>query len=686
MPTPYKRVKTDQLPGSPPYPPLNQLANVNARAKPVKSRSRAHAVVGTNRRPRAQQKTVKMLEEMPLDVLYEICSHLDPCNLLALTRTSKGLRTVLTQRNCAFIWRASRALVGLLDPVKSFGMSEPAFASILFSTHCHGCGKAGGNFKILWPVPVRYCPSCKEAKFGEATDRVQAIALVADFEVSDLVLFTRMNKKEVQLWHLPQLEKIEANLVTPQDADEKRRYVQGQVDYVAAWKEHVPALVAWLQDYREKMKVEVEVLQRKRCVAAMARLRAAGWNYEVDMMGWDDLHELSLLNPLTSRCQLNDQGWNRIQATVMEFVSGLRKPPKSSEEARFRLRWRMRLVERALRQYRRSKGAEGAEHEKACGLRFGDLVAVPAVRALLEDESRVLGTRDAFLTRLADMIPSLVVGWHEECKSAILSCARADLQMAGVPLADELLTVDLAIMSFRCDTCLFRAVLRWPEVLAHACLRDVDLDENPPPNDQVYETEAWRYLAELGWEHAKWNLTQRRGRRISCTLSLVKPIRPAMAVISACGLDPGMATAQEMDNNGARFVCRICSEGRLDRKVYDWTRAIQHDTRSVSRDRRHSEDSHWIRLPEDQAARARALEATVEWTSYTCTWCYYHTDISNIRQHVQLHHEQANPRSGEDYCCEETRIGRVIMYSEGLMQDPDAQEQVHAGKAFFVRF
>ncbi|KAI1792207.1 hypothetical protein LXA43DRAFT_348952 [Ganoderma leucocontextum] len=87
-------------------------------------------------RPRAPHKRIKMLEEMPLDVLYEIFSHLHPCNLLVLDRTSEGLRTVLTQRNCG-----------------------------------HGCGKAAGNYRILWlvRVPVRYCPSCKETKRAPLT-------------------------------------------------------------------------------------------------------------------------------------------------------------------------------------------------------------------------------------------------------------------------------------------------------------------------------------------------------------------------------------------------------------------------------------------------------------------------------------------------------------------------------------
>ncbi|PIL35913.1 hypothetical protein GSI_01573 [Ganoderma sinense ZZ0214-1] len=655
MRPPLKKVKRDEFEP----PPLNQLAIVNARAKSVAARPRAQAVAGTKRRPRNPLKKVKILENFPLDILYEVFSYLHPRDLLNLTRTNTGLRTILTQDDCAFVWRASRALVGLLDPTECLGISEVAFASVLFSNHCRSCGKVVANCKILWPIPVVYCSSCKKLNFREAADRVEAVAEIVGFEVKDLVLFNRMDEDYAQVWHLPQLEKIEAKLVSLPGMDEKRRYVQAQLDYVAAWKEYAPVLEVWMQGYREQMKVEANEARRKRCVAAMAKLRAEGLDLEVDMMTCDELDQFASQRQLTLRGELTDQAWGKIQRVVADFVTNLRESPQPGEKPRFRLRWRMRLVERALRQYRRSKDGEGAERERVGGLRFGDVVAMPAIRALLEDDSPDL-TRDLLLTHLADMIPSLSVDWHKECKSRLVSIAEADLKKTAGPFSDGSLTVDLAIMSFRCNGC--RSVLRWPEVLGHVCLRDADLDEHPPPAGQVYETEAWQYLQEIGWDQGKWN--SRNGR-----LPALRLVEPALAVITACGLDPATATAEEMDEHGARFY---------------W-----HDASDPRREKRHSQEGHghWIRLPEDLAAQARALESAVEQTQHVCTWCYYSSDITHVRQHVQLHHEKGSPRSGEDYYCREKRMGRVAMYSENLrMVDLDAQEQVEAGRAFFARF
>ena len=69
MKTPHKKVKRDGFQLLPP----NQPAIVNARARSLATRSRAQAVVGGNRRPRAPQEKFKMLDQMPLDILYEVC-------------------------------------------------------------------------------------------------------------------------------------------------------------------------------------------------------------------------------------------------------------------------------------------------------------------------------------------------------------------------------------------------------------------------------------------------------------------------------------------------------------------------------------------------------------------------------------------------------------------------------------
>ncbi|TFL01067.1 hypothetical protein BDV98DRAFT_508191 [Pterulicium gracile] len=73
--------------------------------------------------------------DMPLDILFEVFSYLGPHDVLPLSRATKALRKMLMQRSAAFIWRA--ALENRQDvPKRPKNMSEPAYVSLIFDTHC----------------------------------------------------------------------------------------------------------------------------------------------------------------------------------------------------------------------------------------------------------------------------------------------------------------------------------------------------------------------------------------------------------------------------------------------------------------------------------------------------------------------------------------------------------------------
>ena len=67
----------------------------------------------------------------------QIFGHLDPLDLLRLARTCKNpLRDFLMDRSQSIsIWKAVRFNVGLPPPPN--GMSEPAFADLVFVGYCH---------------------------------------------------------------------------------------------------------------------------------------------------------------------------------------------------------------------------------------------------------------------------------------------------------------------------------------------------------------------------------------------------------------------------------------------------------------------------------------------------------------------------------------------------------------------
>ncbi|KAJ2922785.1 hypothetical protein H1R20_g14292, partial [Candolleomyces eurysporus] len=67
-----------------------------------------------------RRKTLSLLPTMPLDVLFEIFSHLSPQDLLNLTRTSKMLKKTMLDPETNGVWKRARAIYGAPEPATGF--------------------------------------------------------------------------------------------------------------------------------------------------------------------------------------------------------------------------------------------------------------------------------------------------------------------------------------------------------------------------------------------------------------------------------------------------------------------------------------------------------------------------------------------------------------------------------------
>ncbi|KAF9237381.1 hypothetical protein BU15DRAFT_76096 [Melanogaster broomeanus] len=115
---------------------------------------------------RASGSTLKPCLDMPLEMLMEarILAHifqfLDPLDLLHLSRTSKGLRAFLLNRDKSLTcWKIAINNVGL-PPCPDY-ISEPAYTHLAFVPLCHGCLTPCHTIK--WELRLRCCQNCLPA-------------------------------------------------------------------------------------------------------------------------------------------------------------------------------------------------------------------------------------------------------------------------------------------------------------------------------------------------------------------------------------------------------------------------------------------------------------------------------------------------------------------------------------------
>ncbi|PPR05798.1 hypothetical protein CVT26_010148 [Gymnopilus dilepis] len=94
--------------------------------------------------------TLKLFVNLPLDVVIEICTNVEPADLLSLSRVSKSFRTFFMSRSMQSLWRTVLEGVPYL-PKCPEDLTEPQYASLVFDEFCM-------VFSLqLWSFPSADC-------------------------------------------------------------------------------------------------------------------------------------------------------------------------------------------------------------------------------------------------------------------------------------------------------------------------------------------------------------------------------------------------------------------------------------------------------------------------------------------------------------------------------------------------
>ncbi|GAA5890474.1 hypothetical protein JCM6882_002933 [Rhodosporidiobolus microsporus] len=117
----------------------------------------------------AERMTAPSLPTLPFDVLHGISAFLDPGALLSLAQTSKSFRRTLLDRSSAPLWRAVRQHIGMPD-LEAEGLSEPAYAALVFGECCQMCGTMAGKIRVCYFMRFRCCMDCLKTNLLTESD------------------------------------------------------------------------------------------------------------------------------------------------------------------------------------------------------------------------------------------------------------------------------------------------------------------------------------------------------------------------------------------------------------------------------------------------------------------------------------------------------------------------------------
>ncbi|KAF9014654.1 hypothetical protein BDZ89DRAFT_1131829 [Hymenopellis radicata] len=303
--------------------------------KKYRKRTKTSAAVEfSDRRPRRRGNLSK-LTETPLDVLFEIFSYLELFDLLRMSRTTKDLRTLLMRKETAFVWERARLGMEGLPPMIE-GLNEPQYANLLFDNHCHSCLKTPTK-SIQWRMRMRLCTACLEKGTIMATrQQLRAHSGLTDsFKTQELLAITPhwcFQHSSNGVYYISGYD-ICYDIRTYERLVEESAPLQHGLLHYGAWfakkQEDYKALVKsckqyenWAYSRTEIRATELDSLRRRRLESIIARLKADGWDDELQLQSTLDTLQG---HPLVKQPRdLSDRIWDKIKPTLTELMTKFR--------------------------------------------------------------------------------------------------------------------------------------------------------------------------------------------------------------------------------------------------------------------------------------------------------------------------------------------------------------------------
>ncbi|KAF9642721.1 hypothetical protein BDM02DRAFT_3176536 [Thelephora ganbajun] len=466
---------------------------------------------------------------MPLDVLYEIFSHLHPQDLLRVSWTTKAFRRVLTSTSSKTVWMNSLTSVEGL-PACPNDMNEVEYASLLFNPLCQCCYKS--RAPLAWTICRRICKDCQEDETVYIYDAWSLSPKRYDTTnpfsktLSEILPTHKVSVRSRyrRLWDHTVFLRTDVKTffgrvcVDGLSDGDIAAIVEEYVKRLTKRNEFAAAGEVW-EDLQEAEKDEAkERLKSLRYEKVIEKVKEEGWAKELEQhpstyAALKDVAGVRVAKPLT------DRAWEGLRRSVFVWMSD-KKTERIQREARETISTRVKELAEIIDAKKRQGEPSDFHPSKE------DICWIPDIRIIITE-----GSADEFeglKAGLADRLPTLAAEFKETRSAALLPLLPCEN-----PSMEKL---SLATTWFQCEHG-WCPPLRHSGVLVHSCFKQ--------PQSNASESDKY-YMNLVG---RPWALGQG-------TLFYEKKAERAKGLILSVGGDLETMTHEEMDNHGHRFVRR----------------------------------------------------------------------------------------------------------------------------------
>ncbi|KAF8177604.1 hypothetical protein BJ912DRAFT_1146553 [Pholiota molesta] len=595
----------------------------------------------TKKNAGGQQATIKRVrgirgmladvKEMPLDILFEIFSRLNPIDLVNLTRTSKDLRAIFTSRSSISVWKAARANIIPTMPDCPDDLSEPQYADLAFGKGCHYCGRNLATIHTAWSARRRICKKCidKHCSLNYPYRYINETAgfknYVPEIKVTSQKSSTHYFVEFAALW--------DETLDNIADPEEKASWRISKLKERRAIRDHAWLCATWVKEYAEYQQFLIEQLATKQLDNIAERVAYLGWNEEVlKMLPSEEKFEEQLEVRKMCRKELTDRILVRLDAQINEYMEIVKERRLKRERLAF-LKDRLPILQKVHNDHLLTfTTTERYWYPMASEL----FLYEPKIQDIVNDTSSTLESmKERLMLTLPEIYPDAINQLIRRIDDQLL-----EVIIASRPgeLIDRETVFGLATTLFRCVNCerlCTKRILRYNEVVLHSCTRTSDFPAECQDGYFIKTLTNERYRS-----HRHGPLTVS-----NAALTFV----PILAKL--CGLDPHTATTQMMDDLDPVFECIPCASQEFGRATLTWLGAVfhfhsqTHKVGSVKLERlnENEEDVARKRIVEMQE---RAMASTSTYSSnrlLQCAHCSQYGTKDMLIKHVKSAHGTESP-------------------------------------------
>ncbi|KAF6763835.1 hypothetical protein DFP72DRAFT_873535, partial [Ephemerocybe angulata] len=555
-------------------------------------------------RVKGRRGHLKMVVEMPLDIILEILQYLYPVDLLNMSRSNRAMRALLLDRSLTFrVWESAFSSFSPPPPPCPDDLNFPQYANLLFGDTCFECD-AKKRLTTSMKCYVRYCESCIETEFISLTHVDQeTVKLLRRVTLSDHV--KRYDQQSKRRWQTTlflrrdyeiKLQEVELVLSDKSKRAEYEKRAQERLTKRASFGYHARQWEWALSNAKRRNAADIQSTRQDMIVG---KLRGLGYGDVLDRLRYS-YRAIATLPGITGKKPLTDKEWDRIRPLLVDTLIELRKTYEN-DQRKLLLDKRTLTVSGVFDYY-----ISHNRHTERTAPLNQQLARLEPFRTLVYDTPAEKELTATEVMEHLDDIPGALKAWKEDADSLLLALLpsvsprgrkKGKAASSGKGKEPDLSVLERATSLFSCQWC--TEVLVYPAVLSHPCLfhkhaRSAAKQSQPAGEEDDIPVDGPGAPWNEGGDQVQFD------EEASAT---------ATVIIAALGHDPNVVTWEELDKANQRIECLRCrsKKGAAPRLVMGWRSAILHEFAKHSGDEDNGSRA-WEVVDADSLAKAYKKE------------------------------------------------------------------------------